>query len=33
MPSFRDKAHDGVLCTFSVLEHQQQQLDLPEAGS
>jgi hypothetical protein len=33
MPFFRDKAHDGVLCTFSVFEHQQQQLDLPEARS
>ncbi len=33
MPSLRDIARDGVLCTFGIQEHQQQQLALPEAHS
>jgi hypothetical protein len=32
MPALRDKAHDGF-CIHSILEHQQQPLDLPEARS
>jgi hypothetical protein len=35
MPSLkkRDKPHDSVLWKFITIEHQQQQLDLPEAFS